>query len=168
MKQKFSDERIRQETNRVYRSGFTFLSLLILLDIIVKLSSWELENNFITFFLTVGIEIIILVGVFLTTSFILAKKGIALGAYDLMEGSFPKKRYARICTIIGLIFGLTTIIRMIYFGRSAFYLIYDILFGILFFLVVALITFMSFYLFFYLLFKYAKHCAKEILRNDIK
>jgi amino acid transporter len=137
-----------------------------LIDVVIKLCLWELENDFeLSFFLTVGLEIVFLVGMFILTSIILAKKGISLGASDLMEGDFPSKRYAKICSVIGFVFGSSTIIRMIYFGRSPNYLIIDILFGIGFYIVVGLIAFLFFFLVFYLLFKYAKYNMNKTLMD---
>ena len=157
MSLKFNDERIQAETNKVFKRCFFMFALLILTDVIIKMSMWELSDGFdLSFLLTVGVEMIILLSVFLFATIQLIRKGISLGASDLMDNNFPKKRYIKISLIIGFIFGLSTIFRMVYFGRSPNYLIFDILFGIGFYLVVWILTACIFYIYFYVVFKLAK------------
>ena len=157
MNREFYDERIQSETNKVFKMCFTILTLLILTDVVIKMSMWELSDGFeLNFIVTVGIEVLILFSIFLLATIQLIQKGISLGASDLMESSFPKNRYFKISLVIGFIFGLSTIFRMIYFGRSPNYLILDILFGIGFYLVVWTLTTIIFYVYFHIVFKLAK------------
>lgn len=157
MKKKCFDERIHSETNRHFSKAFTILSLLILIDIVIKLSMWELTEGLgLGFFITVGLETIILLVSFLTTTIFLARKGIAFGAVDYIEEKFPKKRYFKISLVVGFVFGIWTVFRMIYFGRSPNYLIYDILFGVGFYIVVWFLAGLIMYIYFYLIFNLAK------------
>lgn len=89
---KNNNECTKYAPNKYFSIAFSILNLLILIDIIIKLSIWQLTDRLgLDFFITVGFEALILSVVFFGTSICLAQKGIPLWASNYIDKPFPKK-----------------------------------------------------------------------------
>ncbi len=107
MSNRIQDERIISESNRIYRICFYILCGGIYLDLIVKFNLlYSIGDGGLPTLWMLGLETLILLGVFYINIFMLAKRGIAFGATDLDTDRFPKRRYALVAGGIALVFAI--------------------------------------------------------------
>ncbi len=106
MKNNIQDERVTNESLKAYKISFYVLTIGIFFDLIIKFNLYSFGETAKETVLAFLIETALLVTVFYLNIFLLAKKGIAIGANTVNLDRFPKKRYACISVIISLVIAL--------------------------------------------------------------
>lgn len=144
-KNKFVDERVIAESNKIYKICYYIICIAFFVDIVIKFNLWGFSESSLSFMIYLGLESIFLVAIFLFSTFLLAKKGITVFATDLNNGSFPKRRYMIVSAIGGIVVsvGLWTI----RFATGSWE--YGLLNAILFCGCIYIITFLIAFIFFF-------------------
>ncbi len=106
MKNKIQDERVVNESLKIYKISFFVLCVGIFFDLIIKFNLYNFNETATETILAFFVESILLVTVFYLNIFMLARKGIAIFINDVNLKKFPKKRYA---TVSGIISGVISI-----------------------------------------------------------
>ena len=165
--EKIYDERIVSESNRIFKNCFYIVCIFLFADIIVKFNLWGFEDKPLEFWVTMGFESLFLVTMFFLSTFMLAKKGITIGAADLDGDSFPKKRYLVISLLGGAIVsaGLWTI--RFAAGNWEYGLLNAIIFCGMVYLVTFAIAFAVLFSTFYLGYRVAKKSNEKITGENI-
>lgn len=164
-KNKVVDERVVNESNRIYKICFYIICIALFLDIIIKFNLWSFADDSTEFLVTIGIESVFLIGIFYVSTFLLARKGITV-LTQTDPSFFPKKQYGIICLIGGIIVsvGLWTIRFATGSWEYGFWK--AVLFCGLIYLVTFLITFVALYLTFYFAYKVAKTISEKMMQED--
>ena len=159
------DERIVNESNRIYRLCFYILCGGMLLDLLVKFNLYNFsENAAVTVQLFLP-ETLLLFAVFYMNIFMLAKKGIAFGAewYDPSDGAkCPTKRYALISLAVALVVAIGLWTPRFIFGTWE----YGIFSAILFCGAIYLITFVLAFLVMFVSLRIAFRVAKKYAMQE--
>lgn len=100
---KIYDERVIAESNRIYKKSFFLFCAVILADLILKsnMSRFVMKGRGY-WWLLFGLEAAFLAAMFYFDLFAHARKGILVGATDLPNERFPKKRFCLIGSVISL------------------------------------------------------------------
>ena len=159
------DERIVNESNRIYRLCFYILCGGMLLDLLVKFNLYNFsENAAVTVQLFLP-ETLLLFAVFYTNIFMLAKKGIAFGAewYDPSDGAkCPTKRYALISLAVALVVAIGLWTPRFIFGTWEYGIFSAILFCAVIYIVTFVLAFLVMFVSLCLAFRMAKRSASDV------
>ena len=158
------DERIVNESNRIYRLCFYILCGGMLLDLLVKFNLYNFsENAAVTVQLFLP-ETLLLFAVFYTNIFMLARKGIAFGAewYDLSDGAkCPTKRYAAISLAVALVIAIGLWTPRLAFGNWEYGVFAAILFCAVIYIVTFVLAFLVMFVSLRVAFRMAKRSASD-------
>ena len=158
------DERITTECNRIYRLCFYILCGGMLIDLLVKFNLYNFsENASVTVQLFLP-ETLLLLAVFYTNIFMLARKGIAFGAewYDLSDGAkCPTKRYAAISLAVALVIAIGLWTPRFAFGNWEYGVFAAILFCAVIYIVTFVLAFLIMFVSLRVAFRMAKRSASD-------
>lgn len=104
---KIFDERIINESNKIYKKCYIIFYIFILIDLIIKFNLSNFitkESNYLWFLF--GLESLFLVIIFYFNLYSHACKGILIGSSDLSNNRFQFKRYLLISSAVSLIISI--------------------------------------------------------------
>lgn len=129
MKRKLKDERVEYIKNVIGRRGFLLLCFGISCDLMIKLAYWRPGmETVLGFFLSAGLELIMLLLSLLYVIAAAARRGILLAVDNQETPTFPKKLYFFFACWIGFFVLGSFLIRSMFYphweaGTAAFILI---------------------------------------------
>lgn len=162
---KVFDERVVNESNRIYKICFYIICIAFFVDIIIKFNLWGFNETTTKFIIMMGLESVFLIAIFYISTFALAIKGITILTVSDYR-YFPKKRYFVICLIGGIIVSLGLWTIRFTTGYWEYGLLQAIIFCGAIYLVTFLITFVILYVTFYIAYRVAKKSSERLLKED--
>ena len=129
LKRKPKDERVEQAKNVIGRRGYLLLCFGISCDLMIKLAYWRPGmKTELGFFLSAGLELIMLLLSMLYVVAAAARRGILIAVEDQETPVFPKKLYFYFAGWIGFFVLCSFLIRFMFYphweaGTAAFVLI---------------------------------------------